>query len=164
MRSYLPVDFDSYAAISQRIKAILHEFSPTCEDSGLDEAYLDISHRDEPPEQIAAAIKKRIRTETGLSCSIGIGPNKLLAKLASDMNKPDGLTVIAEADIADKVWPLPVRKLLGVGPKTEARLTTLGVTPSAHWRPPLCLRCSTTSAKRGRSRVRPASASSALRP
>lgn len=55
---YLPVDFDSYAAISQRIKAILHEFSPTCEDSGLDEAYLDISHRDEPPEQIAAAIKK----------------------------------------------------------------------------------------------------------
>ncbi|OIQ73592.1 DNA polymerase IV [mine drainage metagenome] len=77
---YLPVDFDSYAAISQRIKAILHEFSPTCEDSGLDEAYLDISHRDEPPEQIAAAIKKRIRTETGLSCSLGIGPNKLLAK------------------------------------------------------------------------------------
>ena len=125
---YLPVDFDSYAAIWQRIKAILHEFSPTCEDSGLDEAYLDISHRDEPPEQIAAAIKKRIRTETGLSCSIGIGPNKLLAKLASDMNKPDGLTVIAEGDIADKVWPLPVRKLLGVGPKTEARLTTLGVT------------------------------------
>ena len=125
---YLPVDFDSYAAISRRIKAILHEFSPTCEESGLDEAYLDISHRDEPPEQIAAAIKKRIRTETGLSCSIGIGPNKLLAKLASDMNKPDGLTVIAEGDIADKVWPLPVRKLLGVGPKTEARLTTLGVT------------------------------------
>ena len=94
----------------------------------MDEAYLDISYRDEPPEQITDAIKKRIRTETGLSCSIGIGPNKLLAKLASDKNKPDGLTAIAEADIADKVWPLPVRKLLGVGPKTEARLTTLGVT------------------------------------
>ena len=125
---YLPVDFDSYAAISQRIKAILHEFSPTCEDSGLDDAYLDISRRDEPPELIAAAIKKRIRTETGLSCSIGIGPNKLLAKLASDMNKPNGLTMIAEAEIPDKVWPLPVRKLLGVGPKTEARLSTLGVT------------------------------------
>ena len=63
---YLPVDFDSYSAVSERIKAILHEFSPACEDSGLDEAYLDISHRNEPPEQIAAAIKKHIRNETGL--------------------------------------------------------------------------------------------------
>lgn len=125
---FLPVDFDAYVAISQRIKSILDEFSATREDSGLDEAFLDISQRDEPPEQIAAGIKKRIRTETGLSCSIGIGPNKLLAKLASDMSKPNGLTVLAEADMADKVWPLPVRKLLGVGPKTEARLATLGVT------------------------------------
>ena len=125
---YLPVDFNTYAAISQRIKAILHEFALTCEDSGLDEAYLDISQREQLPEQIAAAIKTRIRAETGLSCSIGVGPNKLLAKLASDMAKPNGLTVLAEGDIADKVWPLPVRKLLGVGPKTEARLATLGVT------------------------------------
>lgn len=125
---YLPVDFDAYAAISQRIKSILQEFSPVCEDSGLDEAFLDVSHCEEAPERIAAAIKERIRTETGLSCSIGIGPNKLLAKLASDMNKPDGLTVLAEADIATKVWPLPVRKLLGIGPKTGGRLSTLGVT------------------------------------
>lgn len=125
---YLPVDFETYAAISQRIKSILRKFSPVCEDSGLDEAFLDISHCDEAPERIATAIKERIRTETGLSCSVGIGPNKLLAKLASDMNKPDGLTVLAEADIAAKVWPLPVRKLLGVGPKTGGRLSALGVT------------------------------------
>jgi DNA polymerase-4 len=125
---YLPVDFDAYAAISQRIKSILRQFSPACEDSGLDEAFLDISHCDEPPERIAAAIKQRIKAETGLSCSVGIAPNKLLAKLASDMDKPGGLTVLTEADVAAKVWPLPVRKLLGVGPKTETRLATLGVT------------------------------------
>jgi DNA polymerase-4 len=125
---YLPVDIDTYVAISQRIKSILREFSTVGEDSGLDEAFLDISHRDDPPEQIAKALKERIRTETGLSCSVGIGPNKLLAKLASDMNKPDGLTILNEADIATKVWPLPVRKLLGVGPKTEALLSALDVT------------------------------------
>lgn len=124
---YLPVDFDSYASVSRRIKSILSTFSSASEDSGIDEAFLDISHRDETPEQIAIAIKERIKTETGLTCSIGIGPNKLLAKMASDMEKPDGLTILTEADIAAKIWPLPVRKLLGVGPKTEARLTTLGV-------------------------------------
>ncbi len=105
------MDFDTYAAISQRIKSILREFSPVCEDSGLDEAFLDITHREEAPERIAAAIKQRIKAATGLSCSVGIGPKKLLAKLASDLGKPDGLTVLTEADIAEKVWPLPVRKL-----------------------------------------------------
>jgi DNA polymerase-4 len=124
---YLPVDFDTYAPISRRIKSILSTFSPVCEDSGIDEAFLDISHRGEAPERIAAAIKECIKAETGLTCSIGIGPNKLLAKMASDLEKPDGLTVLTEADIVAKVWPLPARKLLGVGPKTEARLTALGV-------------------------------------
>ncbi len=77
---FLPVDFDAYADVSQRIKSILREFSLTCEDSGLDEAFLDVSHVEEAPEEIAKTIKKRIRSATGLSCSIGIGPNKLLAK------------------------------------------------------------------------------------
>jgi DNA polymerase IV len=106
----------------------LSTFSPVCEDSGIDEAFLEISHRHEVPERIAAAIKECIKAETGLTCSIGIGPNKLLAKMASDLEKPDGLTVLTEADIVAKIWPLPARKLLGVGPKTEARLTALGVT------------------------------------
>jgi DNA polymerase-4 len=124
---YLPVDFEAYAAVSQHIRSILQEFSPLCEQSGLDEAFLDISHCEEAPERIAAALKQRIKAETGLPCSIGIGPNKLLAKLAADIGKPDGLLILTEADIPGKVWPLPVRKLLGVGPKTEARLSVLGV-------------------------------------
>jgi DNA polymerase-4 len=123
----LPVDFGAYAEVSAQIKSILHEFSPVCEDSGLDEAFLDVSNSEEPSERIGRAIKQRIRTATGLACSVGIGPNKLLAKLASDMEKPDGLTVLTEPDIQSRIWPLPVRKLLGVGPKTEARLAALGV-------------------------------------
>jgi DNA polymerase-4 len=124
---YLPIDFDTYAEVSARIKSILREFSAVCEDSGLDEAFLDATDRKEPSEDIGRAIKQRVKTATGLTCSVGIGPNKLLAKLASDMEKPDGLTVLTEADIEPRVWPLPVRELLGVGPRTAARLAALGV-------------------------------------
>jgi DNA polymerase-4 len=109
------------------VKKVLREFSPVMEDVGIDEAFLDISQIERPPEEIAADIKRRIREETDLTCSIGIAPNKLLAKIASDMQKPDGLTVITEADIGEKIWPLPVRKLYGVGPKTEAHLKSTGV-------------------------------------
>jgi DNA polymerase-4 len=129
---YLPVDFDTYAEVSAQIKAVLHEFSPVCEDGGLDEAFLDVSDLKESSEHIGRAIKQRVKAATGLSCSVGVGPNKLLAKLASDMEQPDGLTVLTEADIESRVWPLPVRKLPGVGPKTEARLAALGATDD--WR------------------------------
>jgi len=125
---FLPVDYEEYSRVSQIIKNTLKEISPVMEDVGIDEAFLDISEIAIPPEEIAQEIKERIKVETGLTCSIGIAPNKLLAKIASDMQKPNGLTIIKEQDIADRIWPLPVRKLWGVGPKTEASLKQIGIT------------------------------------
>lgn len=123
---FLPVDFDAYARESERFKAVLQAFSPTIEDAGIDEAYLDVSEA-EDAAAVGRALKQRVKAETGLSCSVGIAPNKLLAKLASDMQKPDGITVLDEADIPGRVWPLPVGKLPGVGPKTEERLREMGI-------------------------------------
>ena len=100
------------------------------ENAGIDEAFLDVSDIasiDRPAIEIAQEIKQKIKEETGLTCSIGIAPNKLLAKIASDMQKPDGITVIREDDIESRIWPLPVRKLWGVGPKTEAHLKEMGI-------------------------------------
>ena len=124
---FLPVDYETYAAVSARIKRILAAFTPNLEDAGIDEAFLDISAIPGPAEDVARAIKQRIREDTGLTCSVGIAPNKLLAKMASDLEKPDGLTILGEGDIKKRLWPLPVRKLWGVGPKTEQRLAGLGI-------------------------------------
>lgn len=124
---FLPVDYREYSRVSEIIKHILREFSPLMEDVGIDEAFLDISEIDRPAGEIASEIKKRIGEGTGLTCSIGIGPNKLIAKIASDMQKPDALTIIYEADIQSRLWPLSVRKLWGVGPKTEAHLKSVGI-------------------------------------
>jgi DNA polymerase-4 len=125
---FLPVDYREYSRVSEKIKSILSEFSPFMEDVGIDEAFLDISDSNKADEEVAREIKRRINEETGLTCSIGIAPNKLLAKIASDMQKPDGLTMISETDIESRIWPLPVRKLWGVGPKTEAYLKSVGIT------------------------------------
>ncbi|HSB07329.1 MAG TPA: DNA polymerase IV [Thermodesulfobacteriota bacterium] len=119
---FLPVDYQEYSRVSTKFKAVLGEFTPTIEDVGIDEAFLDISFIDKSSEEIAKEIKKRIKEETDLNCSIGIAPNKLLAKIASDLDKPDGLTIITEEDMEKRIWPLPARKLWGVGPKTEAYL------------------------------------------
>lgn len=124
---FLPVDYAEYSRLSGMFKAILREISPVMEDVGIDEVYLDLSDIAGTNEEIADRIKRGIFAATGLTCTIGIAPNKLLAKIASDLNKPDGLTVITEASIEEKIWPLPVRKLYGVGPKTEAALKDLGI-------------------------------------
>lgn len=124
---FLPVDYNEYLRVSAAIKKILFEFSPLMEDVGIDEAYLDISARPGPPEDTARAIKERVLRETGLTCSVGIAPNKLLAKMASDLQKPDGLTVIGYGDVESMIWPLGVRKLPGIGPKTEALLKEMGM-------------------------------------
>ncbi len=123
---FLPVDYEEYLRISEKINRILKEFSPVIETAGIDESFLDISESPESSEEVAKRIKQRIKEETGLTCSIGIAPNKLLAKIASDMQKPDGLTIL-ENDVEKKIWPLPVRKLWGVGPKTEAYLKEMGI-------------------------------------
>jgi DNA polymerase-4 len=124
---FLPVDYEEYSRVSEKIKEVLGEFSPIVEDVGIDEAFLDISPVDKPSEEIAEKIKKRVKDETDLTCSIGIAPNKLLAKMASDMQKPNGLTIITKDDIESRIWPLPVRKLWGVGPKTEAYLKEMSI-------------------------------------
>jgi len=124
---FLPVDYEEYSRVSERIKEILREFTLIIEDVGIDEAFLDISSIDKPSEEIAKEIKRRIKDETDLTCSVGIAPNKLLAKMASDMQKPDGFTIITEEDVESHIWPLPARKLWGVGPKTETYLKEMGI-------------------------------------
>lgn len=124
---FLPVDYPEYARVSAVIKEVLRLFSPVLEDVGIDEAFIDISHSDQPARQIADAIKQEIKAATGLTCSIGVAPNKLLAKIASDMQKPDGYTEIGAGGVETRIWPLPARKIPGVGPVTEERLHAMGI-------------------------------------
>jgi len=124
---FLPVDYDEYVRVSHIFKDVLRELTPLLEDVGIDEVFLDISDLPGSSEGIAEEIKERIYEATGLTCSIGIASNKLLAKMASDLRKPDGLTIITGADIESLIWVLPVRKLWGVGPKTEAHLKGMNI-------------------------------------
>ncbi len=124
---FLPVDYEEYSRVSRIFKQVLRGTTPLLEDVGIDEAFLDISELPESSEEIAHLIKLKIREATGLSCSIGIAQNKLLAKIASDMQKPDGLTIITAADIETRIWPMAVRKLWGVGPKTEVHLREMNI-------------------------------------
>lgn len=119
-----------YEEISRRLLSLYSKYTPVVEPFSIDEAFLDVSgcerlHGD--AIQIAGKIKTEIRESFGLTCSMGIAPSKLLAKMASDMQKPDGLTVIRYEDVEDVIWPLPVRKLYGVGEKTAQILEALGI-------------------------------------
>jgi DNA polymerase-4 len=124
---FLPVDYEAYLQASQQFKSVLLSIIPVMENAGIDEAFLEASAVPEISEIIASKIKTGVKEKTGLTCSIGIAPNKLLAKIASDMRKPDGLTILNENDIEDKLWPLPIRKLYGIGPKTETHLNKIGI-------------------------------------
>lgn len=127
----LPADFDQYRRYSRQFKQVLSRFVPLVEDRGIDEVYLDFSGAEGGREQdgrvLAAQLQKAIYEATGLTCSIGVAPNKLLAKIASDLNKPNGICILQESDLADKIWPLACRKIHGIGPKASARLTELGI-------------------------------------
>ncbi len=127
---YLQPDFKLYGKVSSRIMAILRRYAEKFERWGFDEAFLDISSRArdfEEAKKIAEAIKQKIYDKEELTCSVGVGPNKLVAKIASDFKKPDGLTVVEEKAVQDFLAPLPVRKLLWIGKKTELKLNRMGI-------------------------------------
>ncbi|HMZ01886.1 MAG TPA: DNA polymerase IV [Burkholderiaceae bacterium] len=134
----LPADFDEYRRLSRAFKSAVAELAPVIEDRGIDEIYIDLSEVPGAREPVgfdplggaralAQEIKNNVRRATGLSCSVGLAPNKLLAKICSDLDKPDGLTVVMPEDLPTRIWPLPVRRINGVGPKAAARLDALGV-------------------------------------
>ncbi len=127
---YLPPDFPLYIRVSNEIMQIARQYADRFEQWGIDEAFLDVSGRVKDfaeAEALAMQIKQEVKQKEGLTCSIGVGPNKLIAKVASDYQKPDGLTVVREEEAEFFLAPLPVRKLLWVGRKTEAKLKALGV-------------------------------------
>lgn len=123
----LPVDFDAYRHYSRLFKAAVANITPYIEDSGIDEIYMDLSSFPDDSLTLAKRIKQAVFDATGLTCSIGITPNKLLSKICSDLDKPDGITILDMSDIPDRIWPLPVRKINGIGPKTEKKLASLGI-------------------------------------
>ncbi|MEJ2272614.1 MAG: DNA polymerase IV, partial [Candidatus Bathyarchaeota archaeon] len=125
-----PVNYRLYREVSKKIMNIVRDYADKFEQGGLDEAFMDASDQAknfEDAKILAKKIKKEIFEKVNLVCSIGIGSNKLIAKIASDFNKPDGLTIVKKDDAKSFLAPLRVRKLLWVGRKTEERLNKLGI-------------------------------------
>jgi DNA polymerase IV (archaeal DinB-like DNA polymerase) len=126
---YLPPNFPLYIKVSGEIKALARKYAGKFEQWGIDEAFLDVSDKVADwagAEALARQIKAEIKEKERITASIGVGPNKLVAKVASDFQKPDGLTIVKENEVETFLAPLPVRKLLWVGRKTEAKLKALG--------------------------------------
>ena len=135
----LPADFDEYRRYSRLFKDAVRAIAPEIQDRGIDEIYIDLTDlvvtnaagtaldNWNRAWDIGLEIQQAVYDATGLSCSVGITPNKLLAKIASDLQKPAGITIIREADIPARIWPLPVRKINGIGPKSGAKLEALGI-------------------------------------
>ncbi|MBX9961021.1 MAG: DNA polymerase IV [Burkholderiaceae bacterium] len=127
----LPVDFDEYRKYSRRFKEVITEIAPVMEDRGVDEVYIDFTQvpggQREGGRVLARLIQKSILDATGLTCSIGVAPNKLLAKMASEFQKPKGISIVQPEDLQTLIWPLPCRKINGVGPKTDEKLQAQGI-------------------------------------
>jgi len=128
---FLPVDHQFYQKVSEEIMSILRSHADTFEQVGIDEAYLDVSRKVkanfEEAERLAKRMKDDVKAKQKLTCSIGIGPNKLVAKIAADIQKPDGLTVVRPDEVEGFLSPLPVSRLIGIGRKTEKKMETLGI-------------------------------------
>ena len=127
----LPIDFDEYRKYSRLFKAAVREIAPHVEDRGIDEIYVDLCElpdvHDDGGRSIGAALKSAVHERTGLTCSIGITPNKLLSKLASELDKPDGLTLLRADEIEARIWPLAAKKVNGIGPKANEKLASFGL-------------------------------------
>lgn len=139
----LPVDFEEYRRCSRLFKAAVAEVAPVIEDRGIDEIYIDLT--EVPGAQdvvghdpcggvraVGQAIRNSVRQATGLSCSMGITPNKLLSKIASELDKPNGLTILTLEDLPQRIWPLPVARVNGIGPKAQQALAAMGLHTIGH--------------------------------
>jgi DNA polymerase-4 len=134
---FIPPDFRRYRRESEKIFALYREITPVIQTVSLDEAYLDLTGRLDAfgtATRAAREIRRRVREERGLTVSVGVGPNRLIAKIASDFHKPDGLTVVPPQRVQAFLDPLPVRRLHGVGPATEKVLAGMGVATVADLR------------------------------
>ena len=127
----LPIDFVRYRQYSRAFKEVIVATAPVMEDRGIDEVYIDFTHapggQAEGGRVLAMQLQQAIFAATGLTCSVGVAPNKLLAKMASEFNKPQGVSVLQPQDLETQIWPLPCRKINGIGPKAGAKLEALGI-------------------------------------
>ncbi len=127
----LPVDFDEVRKYSRLFKSTIIEIAPLMEDRGVDEVYIDFTDvaggQREGGRVLARLIQKAVTAATGLTCSVGVAPNKLLAKMASEFNKPNAISVVYDEDLQSKIWPLACRKINGIGPKADEKLQGLGI-------------------------------------
>lgn len=127
---YLPPRFSRYKEISAQVWKVITEYTPLVETVSIDEAFFDLTGSERvfgPAEEIIVRVKDRISKAIGLTCSVGLAPNRFLAKLASELEKPDGLVIITEERVQEVLDPLPVRMIWGVGRVTERRLSSLGI-------------------------------------
>jgi len=127
----LPADFELYRRYSRLFKAAVRALAPKIEDRGIDEIYIDLTDLAggswDQAREVACTLQRAVHAQTGLGCSIGVTPNKLLSKLASELNKPSGVTLLRREEVPQRIWPLAARKLNGIGPRTSERLAALGV-------------------------------------
>jgi DNA polymerase-4 len=123
----LPANFEAYRHYSRLFKQAVAALAPAVEDRGIDEIYIDLTGHAEDSRALAMRLKQAVKEATGLTCSICIAPNKLLAKIGSELDKPDGLTLLDDTSIPERIWPLKVSKINGIGPKAAKKLAGLGI-------------------------------------
>lgn len=125
-----PPNYPAFLDFSNRVLNILRDFSPLVEPFSIDEAFVELTGSEDlrkTPREAGQLIKRRIKEEVGLLCSVGIGPSKVVAKMASNLQKPDGLTLLTEQDVPHRLWPLPIDELFGVGKRMEQHLRNMSI-------------------------------------